>query len=95
MRHTWTENDDIIALYLHLWGCSRLGVSQHEIAMAQGLKPNSLRLRIANFASLTSGGSMDHTAELTRRVFARFGSLPEAELWLRAQRALQASAQEI
>lgn len=89
-RHKWSLNDDVVTFGLHRLGENGLGITQAEVAAQRGIKPGSLRMRIQNFASLSSGGSLDHTAKLTREVYAQFGALTDAELRERVKLALAA-----
>lgn len=88
MRHTWNESDDIVALYLHKFGERGLGMTKTAAAERRGIKPGSMRMRIQNFASLTADSSLDHAAQLSRDVLARYGKLSESELRALAEEAL-------
>jgi len=80
MPHTWTEEDDILVLYMYKFGCERLGLTRRMVADRIGVSRGSLEYRIANFKALDGIGSATNYARLTQEVHARYSNLPEAQL---------------
>jgi hypothetical protein len=80
MAHRWTESDDVVTLYLYRFGHKGLRCSPERIAELLGMSPDSLRMRVANFRAIDIGSGLDNAAQLTRQVFAEYGSLVEPAL---------------
>lgn len=47
MPHKWTINDDIVALYLYLYGDSMLNKGIEEISYILGMSLSCLKMRIS------------------------------------------------
>ena len=55
MKHTWTEHDDLKALYLYKFGYDDLALTIKRIADSIGTTEASLKMRIANFQAIDTG----------------------------------------
>lgn len=86
-RHTWTENDDIVAFYLYKFmGDEELRYKTKEIAELISKKGEnfvgSLRRRIKNFRYLDTGDAPggENYAALSKRVYDKYKNSPKNEL---------------
>ncbi len=61
-KHEWCENDDIVALYLHLFGSDDLPLRIPEIGDRLGMGAGSLRMRIGNFRAIDGHGGLGNAA---------------------------------
>jgi hypothetical protein len=87
--HRWTEDEDVVTLYLHRHGDETLPMKQAEIANRFGIPKGSLGMRKRNFAYLDGRGRLNHPAKMSRRVHDRLGRLNEPELRALVLRVLQ------
>lgn len=53
--HSWTIDDDVVTLYLYMYGDSKIVFSIKEIGEKLGMEVNNLRARIGNSMQLRSG----------------------------------------
>jgi hypothetical protein len=79
-RHHWTRNDDIVAFYLERHGDRQLPFGEAKIAKILSLKESSLAMRRANFGYLDGRQGLDHAAEQSREVFAKYKGRSEIEM---------------
>lgn len=78
VRHSWTESDDITALYLYKYGHGDAATVE-AAARSRGMSAASLRMRIANFRALDSGSGLQNWARQSERVFKEYGDMPESQ----------------
>jgi hypothetical protein len=71
MNHHWTEEDDIVVLYLYKFGTNELPHTIDSIAKARGISSASLRMRIGNMKAVAEGSGLGHYAKLTESVYRR------------------------
>lgn len=79
VRHTWTESDDLVALYLYKYGDGKAATVQ-AIAASRGISAASLRMRIGNFKALDSGKGLQNWARQSEMVFTKYGDVSESQL---------------
>lgn len=84
MKHTWTERDDIKALYLYKYGTDNLSSAIKHIADSIGTSEASLRMRIANFKAIDTGSGLDNFARQSKNVFCKYKNFSRNELYERA-----------
>jgi len=89
-RHSWTEGDDLVALYMSRHGVARLPMMQAGIANRLGMSETSLIMRQHNFGHLDNGTGLSHVAAQTRRIHRHYRNATEAELRPLALRVLNA-----
>lgn len=90
-QHHWTEDDDLVAVYLYKHGTAHLGISVEEIAQKLGMSTASMKMRIQNVKSADAGTGLPHSSKQTGSVLDRFGGLSEAELRAKVKRCLASS----
>lgn len=79
-RHTWTEADDLAALYFYKYG-ERPDATIAGVALSRGMSEDSLRMRIANFKAIDAGSGLDNWARQSEDVFRRYSALSQADLY--------------
>jgi hypothetical protein len=79
-KHSWTEADDITALYAYRFGTDRLGISVPELARSRDIPPGSFDMRMRNFGAIRGEGNLTHVAQQSRRIFAKYGDTSEESL---------------
>lgn len=80
IRHTWSEDDDVVAFYIWRFGTINLPLMEAGIARLLGMPEASLTMRQKNFASIQNGGGLDHVAAQSVRIYERYKAMSEAEL---------------
>jgi hypothetical protein len=80
MKHPWTENDDIVALYLYLYGTKAIQMNMENVAQVKGIPLGSLKMRISNIKAIDTGSGLGNFAKQTLQVYKKFGKYPELEL---------------
>lgn len=80
MKHKWTVNDDIVALYLYLYGDKMLGKGIEEISKKLDILSKSMAMRIANFKSISGCSGLDHYAKQSKEVFEKYKNYNKEEL---------------
>jgi len=78
--HKWTEEDDVVALYLFKYGDEDLPFSLESISRKLGMSRDSLGMRVANFKAIDGQGGLEHFAKLSERVYRRHCNTAKAEL---------------
>lgn len=79
-KHEWTENDDIIALYLYRFGLEDLPLGIGEIGDRLGMGAGSLRMRIRNFRAIDGQGGLENAAIQSRKIFEANAKASKGEL---------------
>jgi hypothetical protein len=87
-RHSWTESDDLVALYLYRFGLKRGAPSVEEFAEALGISVASMKMRIANFRAIKTGSGLGHCANQSIAVYNNYRNTGETELRALALRVL-------
>ena len=79
-RHKWCEADDIIALYLYLYGDAALPLKHAELADLIQTTSSSLTMRKSNFGALATEGGLRHVSKQERRTYDFYRSSSKPEL---------------
>lgn len=79
MPYTWTEADDLVALYLYQYG-ETSDVTIAGVAAERGMSESSLKMRIANFSVIDSGSGLSNWAKQSEDVYRRHSGLSRGEL---------------
>jgi len=79
VAHQWSVQDDIVALYLCLYGEGDIGTLESS-GEARGMGRGSMRMRVQNFQSLIDGSGLDHAAKQSVEVYRRHKNTPREEL---------------
>ena len=69
-RHSWTEQDDIVALYFCKFSDLGRTSSLAIVGERRGMGAGSLRMRVGNFAAIAGGGRLDHAALQSREIYS-------------------------
>jgi len=78
--HRWTEEDDIVTLYLYKFGDVDIPFSLEDIGERLGMGVSSLRMRIANFKAIDRKGGLTHFGQQSLEVYDKYKRTPEDEL---------------
>lgn len=80
-KHSWTEDDDIIALYLYKFkGEENIPNSYEDIANFRGFTVNSLKSAFANFKAIDTGKGLLHYAKHQKSAYEKYKDMPKTEL---------------
>ncbi len=80
IRHNWTEEDDIVALYLYRFKEIGFPFTLDVVADKLGMTAASLNMRVGNFKAIAGEGGLSHPAKQSREIYQKFGKVPKAEL---------------
>jgi len=72
MAHQWTEEDDLIVLYLYKYGIEDLPCTIDSIARERGMSSASLRMRIGNMKAIAEGSGLSHYGKITAAVYLKW-----------------------
>jgi hypothetical protein len=72
MPHTWSEDDDTVALYLFRYGVSDLGVTEGEILRALDIAGDSMEAKKLNYKFLRTGEGLRNASEQSREIYQRY-----------------------
>ena len=78
--HRWTEEDDIVTLYLYKFGNSDIPFSLEEIGKRLGRGVSSPIMRIANFKAVDGKGGLGHFGQQSLGIYERYKETPKDEL---------------
>jgi hypothetical protein len=79
-KHSWTEDDDLVALYISRHKTRALPLMQAGISKRLGMSEGSLARRQSNFKYLDEGRGLSHSAKQSRRIHQRYKNATESEL---------------
>jgi hypothetical protein len=79
-KHQWTENDDIVALYLYRFGPDDLPFGIAKISETLGMKAGSLKMRIGNFQAIDGQGGLSNAAIQSRKIYEVHAKASKDEL---------------
>lgn len=82
--HTWTEKDDLKALYVYLYGSEELPFNNRQIAMMIDTTDASFLMRVGNFQAIDTGSGLTHVALQSQRIYEQYHKLPKNELRFKA-----------
>lgn len=79
-NHTWTLEDDLKILFIHLYGVENTPLSKQEVADEIGVSLGSVSYRLGNFKAIEGQGSATHYAQLSNDVYGQYSGLPMQQL---------------
>ena len=79
VHHRWSEDDEIIALYLYRFGDKDLPFTKQEIADSLGMGWNSMSIKIANIKAVDTGKGMSGFSTQCQKIFERYQHMPDKE----------------
>lgn len=79
-NHKWTEEDDLMILFIHKYGIEKCPLTKQEIADKIGTSRGSVNYRIGNFKAIEGIGNATHYAKLSEYVHKKYYDLSENEL---------------
>jgi len=79
-NHTWTEQDDLMILFVHKFGIEKSPIAKKEIAKIIGVSLGSVSYRIGKFKAIEGIGEATHYAKLSLTVYTKYSDLNEMEL---------------
>jgi hypothetical protein len=80
LKHKWTDDDDIVTLYLYKFDVKGLPFSLNTIACKLGIIVGSLKMRISNFSYIDKKVGLANFAKRTEKIYNKFNGLSETEL---------------
>ncbi|RMA93057.1 hypothetical protein [Hydrogenothermus marinus] len=80
MKHKWTKEDDLKVLYIYLYGYPKSYPTAEDVANLIGVSSSSLKMRIANFRYLDGKGGLSNYADLSKKVYDEYRSIPKEKL---------------
>jgi len=78
--HKWTEEDDIVTLYLYKYGDEEIPFTLEGIGKNLGMGVGSLRMRIANFKAIDGKGGLTHFGTQSLKIYKKYHRTPKAKL---------------
>ena len=80
-RHSWSEDDYFVGLYLYRFGVERLGGwTLEDAARVLGITPGSMRMCLGNYQALAGKGGLGNYGSYAPSLWDQFGASPEKEL---------------
>jgi hypothetical protein len=79
-KHTWTEKDDLMILYIYKYGIENSPLTKAEIADKIGVSLGSVSYRIGNFKAIDGIGNATHYAKLSFNVKSQYSNLSQEAL---------------
>lgn len=79
-NHKWTEEDDIVTLYLYKYGDGEIPFTLEDIGRNLGMGAGSLRMRIANFKAIDGKGGLEHFGRQSLEIYRKYYETPEDKL---------------
>lgn len=79
-RHLWSENDDIITLYLYKFNADQLPYTLEQVVEKLGVTIGSFKMRRNNFKFLDGKGGLQNFSEQSRKIYEDYKSKTEEEL---------------
>ena len=90
-RHKWTEEDDIVALYLFRFGDDSLSLPLDDIGAMLGMGAGSLLMRIGNFRAIDGGGGLSNYARQSKEIFEKHKATPKGDLRITVEKIISAA----
>ena len=78
--HKWTEDDDIVTLYLYKYGDGEIPFTLEDISRNLGMSAGSLRMRIANFKAVDGKGGLKHFGRQSLKIYRKYYETPKDKL---------------
>jgi len=88
-NHEWTEEDDIVTLYLYKYGNEGIPFTLEDVSRILGMSTGSLGMRIANFKAIDGKGGLEHYGKTSLKVYRKYYETPKDELRSLVVRILQ------
>lgn len=76
--HSWTETDDLAALYL--FRCPTGQWTLADVSRALGIDDRAMRMRVSNHRAIETGKGLRNASKQTQRVHRSFASLSCSQL---------------
>ena len=87
-RHSWSDDDNLIAYYLYRFGEREINATKKELAEILGMPSNSLTLKISNFKAIDGPGGLDGYSHQAVLIYKQYSGLPDDELKTAGQEAV-------
>ena len=88
-HHKWTEEDDVVTLYLYRYGDGEIPFSLEDISKSLGMGIDSLRMRIANFKAIDGKGGLEHFGSQSLKIYRKYYHTSKDKLKLLVTKILQ------
>jgi len=75
MRHHWTEQDDLMILFVSQFGFGKSPLTRQQMAERLGVSVGSVSYRLGNFAAIKGAGKATHYARLSQEVYDKYSNL--------------------
>ena len=79
-NHIWTEQDDLMILFVYKFGIKNSPLTRNKIAEKIGVSLGSVSYRIGNFKAIDGIGNATHYTKLSLNVHSKYSNLNEIEL---------------
>lgn len=79
-NYRWTEEDDIVTLYLYKYGDGEIPFTLEDIGRNLGMGAGSLRMRIANFKAIEGKGGLKHFGRQSLEIYRKYYETPKDKL---------------
>lgn len=79
MKHKWTREDDIVGLYLYLYGEDLLNKDMKQIAEQLGMGFDSMKYKISNYKSVDGKSGFDHASAQSVAVYNEYSNMKQNE----------------
>lgn len=78
--HNWTIEDDLVAMYIALYGNNDLSNDINSISKKLAIKPTSMKMRISNFHAIIGKTGLNHYAKQSLKVYNKFSMYDKSQL---------------
>lgn len=79
-NHKWTEEDDIVTLYLYKYGDGEIPFTLEDIGRNLGMGASSLWMRIANFKAIDGKGGLKNFGKQSLEIYRKHYETPKDKL---------------
>lgn len=79
-NHRWKKEDDLMVLFVHLFGVENSPLTKVEIAEKIGCSVGSVSYRLGNFKAIEGIGKATHFGRLSKEVYNKYSHLSMLEL---------------
>lgn len=88
LRHSWSDDDNLIAYYLYRFGDSELNVTKKELGDILGMGIGSLSYKIGKFKAIDGQGDLDGYSYQAVRIYKQHSELSDEEAKIAGQAAV-------
>lgn len=88
LRHSWSDDDNLIAYYLYRFGDKELSVTKKELGDILGMGIGSLSYKIGNFKAIDGQGDLDGYSYQAVRIYKQYNGLLDEEAKIAGQEAV-------